>query len=656
MAAMRGWLDFALTPDGVRDACEEALAKAKGRLDALAAAPRGEACHLSGVCEALDAILGDFEAESAAPTFLKFCSPDAAVRGAAHAVEADLERFMLDVFTRDDLYARAKASRADGLKPAAARLRERTLFDFRREGLDLPPLERARLKLWSKQLLDLELEFSKNLNEVRDFLAASPADLEGLPPEFTERLALLPDGRRKVTLDYPDSLPFMANAKRPEARRAMFELMNMRAVPENVVLLDEILALRRRIAAALGYPSYGHYILEERMARDPAAVTAFLGRLRTRLEAKASPERERLLALKRSELPGAESLDIWDVAYYHNKLKRTAYDLDEFELAEYFPAERVVAGVMELYSGLFGVRFSPAAQAAWHADVQAFDCSDAATGKPLGRCFLDLFPRDGKYKHAAVFPLVRGRREADGSYRLPSAAMLCNFPAPAGGKPGLLKHSEVETFFHEFGHVLHNLLTESPYSRFAGTRVARDFVEAPSQIMENWAWDPAVLARISGHWKTGASLPADLAARMLEAKHLNSGIFTLRQLASSLIDQELHGSSPAEAGPTYARLHREVTTFPLPAELRPEASFGHLMSYAASYYGYLWSDVFSADMFSVFAAAGDVTSPQIGLRFRRQVLAPGGTRDESELVRDFLGRDPSEDAFLKNLGLAPSTI
>ncbi len=580
------------------------------------------------------------------------------MRDAAHAAETELGRFSVDVFTRSDLYGRAKASRAEGLTPAAERLREKTLNDFRRNGLDLPPLERARLTLWRKQLLDMELAFGKNLNEVRDFLAASPADLEGLPEEFVERLGLLPEGRRKVTLDYPDSLPFMANAKRPEARQAMHALMNKRAVPANVALLEEILALRRRVAKALGYPSYAHYILEERMARTPEAVSEFLTRLRRRLEAKAAPERERLLAIKRSEVPGAERLEIWDVAYYHNKLRKTAYDLDEFEIAEYFPADRVVDGVLELYAGLFGVRFAPAAAVAavWHPDVRVFDCSDAATGRPLGRCFLDLFPREGKFKHAAVFPLVRGRREADGSYRRPSAAMLCNFPAPAGGKPGLLKHSEVETFFHEFGHVLHNMLTEAPYSRFAGTRVARDFVEAPSQIMENWAWDRAILRAVSGHWKSGEPLPESLLDRMLEAKHLNSGIFTLRQLAVALIDQALHTAENAEPGRTYARLHEEVTTFPVPADVRPEASFGHLMSYAASYYGYLWSDVYSADMFSVFAASGDIRAPEAGLRYRRQILAPGGSRDEADLVRDFLGRDPSEDAFLKNLGLTPSTI
>lgn len=655
MATMRDWLDFSLTPEAVRDACREAVAKATARLDALAAAPAEGACAARGVCEALDAVLGDLEAETAAPTFLKYCSPDAAVRDAAHAAETELGRFSVDVYSREDLYARAKASRTEGLTPAAARLREKTLADFRRNGLDLPPLERARLSLWRKQLLDMELAFGKNLNEVRGFLAAAPSDLDGLPEEFVARLAALPDGRRKVTLDYPDALPFMANARNAEARRALYAMTNSRAVPENVVLLEEILALRRRVAKALGYPSYAHFIHEERMARAPEAVAEFLSRLRGRLADRAASESGRMLALKRSESPGAGGLEPWDTSYYNNKLRRTAYDLDEFSVSEYFPVERVVSGVMELYGGLFGVRFAPCDARAWHPDARVYDCSDASDGRPLGRVYLDLHPRDGKYKHAAVFPLVRGRREADGAYRRPSAAMLCNFQAPAGGRPGLLRHAEVETFFHEFGHVLHNLLTESPYSRFAGTRVARDFVEAPSQIMENWAWDPAVLRRVSGHWKTGAPLPEDLLARMLEAKYLNSGTVAMRLLALSLIDLALHGPEPADPAAVYPGLFKETTGIAIPEGVRPEASFGHLMSYAASFYGYLWSEVYSADMFSVFAGSGDILSAETGRRYRRQVLAPGGTREEAELVRDFLGREPNEDAFLKSLGLTPST-
>ncbi len=638
-------LNFCKTPDSIRQESQDARTRAYDRLAGIAAGAAPDAC------EALDGALGDLEAETAAATFLKYVSPDPALRAAAHEAETQGARFLVDVFAREDLYAAVKAGPPEGLPPEAARLREKTLDQFRRSGLDLGTLDRARLTLLQKQLLDLELTFGKNLNEVRTYLAATKADLDGLPDEFVAGLARLDDGRYKVTLDYPDALPFMANARRPEARERLHRLTNSRGVPENVALLEEILSLRRRAAGLVGAPSFAHHILSERMAKSPEAVMAFLSRLRRRLDAKAGPERERLLALKRRDEPGAERLEAWDVAYYHNQLKKTAYAVDEFELMEYFPADRVIAGLLELCSGLFSLRFTPAPAAAWHPDVRAFDCADSASGRILGRFYLDLFPREGKFKHAAVFPLVRGQREADGSYRKPSAAMVVNFSPPAGGRPSLLKHSEVETLFHEFGHVLHNLLTESPYHRFAGTRVARDFLEAPSQIMENWAWDRGVLRSLSGHWRDGRPLPDALSGPLLSSRHVDSGIFSLRQLAFALIDQALHTAEAGDPGEVYKRLYSEVTTFDVSDDTRPEAGFGHLMSYAASYYGYLWSDVYSADMFSAFAASGDVLSPALGARYRKTVLAPGGSREEGGLVREFLGREPSEDAFLRSLGL-----
>ncbi|MDE2291230.1 MAG: hypothetical protein KGL53_04035, partial [Elusimicrobia bacterium] len=319
----RGSLDFALSPDAVREAAREAEAAARARLDALPAAP--------DACAALDEALAELERATAAPTFLKYASADPALREAAHMAETALGRFLVDVFARADVYAAVRSAPAEGLAPAALRLREKTLAEFRRNGLDLPPLERARLTLVRKQLLDLELSFAKNLNEVRDFLAATGEDLDGLPEDYVARLERLPDGRRKVTLDYPDSLPFMANARSPQARRSLHALMYRRAVPDNVVLLEDILRLRRRVASLLGYPSYAHYVLEERMAASPETVMSFLSRLRGRLEAKAGPERERLAALKRSEEGGEGRLEAWDVSYYHTKLKRTAYEVDEFE-------------------------------------------------------------------------------------------------------------------------------------------------------------------------------------------------------------------------------------------------------------------------------------------------------------------------------------
>lgn len=641
-------LDFSYTPESLTLKVRAALDAAKARVDALAAAQERS---FAGTFEELDRINADLEAETTAALFLAHCSPDQAVRDAASAAEGEAGRFDIDLSMREDLFAALKAVPAEGLTPVQGRLREKTLSAFRRAGLELEPVARARFKLLSKQLLELQIRFSKNLAEVKDFLPVTLEELRGLPEDYVSRLGRTEDGRYKVTLDYPDSLPFMANAASGEARRRLHELMYRRGVPDNVALLEEILSMRRRLAKLLGLPSYAHYVLEERMALRPEAVASFLARLRDKLSEKAAAERERLLALKRADEPAAERLDPWDVAFYHDRLLRRDYAVDEDAVAEYFPTEKVAAGMLELYEGLLGLRFTRLEDArAWHPDVRAYAVADAGRGEELGMFYLDLHPRDGKFKHAAVFPLLHGRREPDGSMRRPAGAMLVNFPRPSGGKPSLLKHGQVETFFHEFGHVMHGILSEAPYGRFSGTRVARDFVEAPSQIMENWVWDKAVLKGLSSHWETGEPLPDALIEKMLAAQRLDTGVFTLRQLAFALIDQALHGPEAVELQSTYARIYEEVTTFRTAPGTRPEASFGHLMSYAASYYGYLWSDVYSADMFSVFAAEGDVRSARVGTRYRRTVLAPGGSREEGDLVRDFLGREPREDAFLDKLG------
>lgn len=639
-------LDFSLGPSAVQPLVAAAIARASVRLSSLTSQP----CTFTNTIAQLDLILGNLEAECCAAIFLKYCSPDSAVRDAAHAAESELGRFLIEVSAREDLFNAARSVSPDGLDTVDARLLNKTLNDFRRAGLELAPADREIFSKTRRELLDLELQFGKNLNEVRDFLSVTRDELEGLPEDYIARLARLPDGGYKVTLDYPDSLPFMSKARSGAARRKLHELTNRRAVPANVLLLDDILAKRRQLATLLGLPSYAHFVLEERMARSPDAVKDFLGRLRTKLEIKAADERQKLLALKNEGEPGP--LAPWDVAYCHQRLLQRDFAVDDFAVAQYLPLEKVAAGMFAVYAQIFGVKFERRNDTtAWHQDVRVYTVSDG--GGELGLFYLDLFPRDGKFKHAAVFPLVRGRRLQDGSRSLPSAAMLTNFSPPTAGKPALLRHSELETFFHEFGHVLHNMLTESTYHRFSGTKVARDFVEAPSQIMENWAWEKTVLRSISGHWKTGEPLPDALIEHMLAAKQLDGAIFALRQLAFACIDQALHGAESGDTAETYRKLYQEITTFPVGADTRPEASFGHLMSYAASYYGYLWSDVYSADMYSVFAAADD--AGRIGARYRKTVLAPGGSQEEADLVRRFLGREPSEDAFLESLGLKPVT-
>jgi thimet oligopeptidase len=646
-------LEFALTPEQITAQCEAAVARAGKRLDDLASMSDGERSFTNTVV-AFDYIQSDLETETSSETFLKYVSPDKAVRDAGHECETQVEKYNVDIYTRPDLYQaiRGYAAKGEALSGADAKLLERTIEDFRRNGLDLPPLDRARYKLLKTHLVEMESTFSKNLNEVDDLLVVSRKELEGLPQDYIDRLERTEDGAFKVTLNYPDYFPFMRNARDEDARRRLDSLMKNRAYPDNVALLEEILDLRLRLAKMLGYTSHAQYVLVQRMAKDPQTVNAFLERMHDRLTQKAQPELARMADLKLKDDPQSKGIRSWDYFYYHNQLKKTLYAVDDEEVKAYFPLDKVTAGMFELYQHLLGVIFDEVVPAeAWHADVRQFEVRDAQSKALIGHFYMDLFPREGKYKHAAAFTLVGGRAEPGGAYRHPVAAIVANFNPPGKDLPSLLKHGEVETYFHEFGHIMHQVLTQASYPRFAGTRVARDFVEAPSQMLENWVWEKDILRRISGHYRTGEPLPEDVLKRMVEAKNLDSGMRYLRQVFYATVDQTYHDSKlDTDTSDTYRRLYNAITLAPLAPDTHPEASFGHLMGYAASYYGYMWSEVFAADMFSVFEKRGILDS-DLGRRYRETILEPGGGRDEAELVRTFLGREPSEDAFLHSIGL-----
>lgn len=644
--------DFCLGAEALKKLSETALTGLRQRLDELAALPEAQRTFASTM-QAFDRILGDFSTLTAATTFPKYISTDPEVREAAHASETEISKFMVDLFAREDLYAALKSCSPDAAKlaPRDRKLLDWTLRDFQRNGLDLEPLEKTRFGILKKQLLDMELTFGKNLNEIKDFLPVTREELDGLPKDYIERLERTKDGKYKVTMDYPDYIPFITEAHSGDARRRLEHMFHNRAVPDNAALLEEIFPLRRRLAGMLGFKSHAHFVMAEMMAKEPEQVTAFQSRLRERLQEPARRELTRLLDLKKKDDPQANKIEAWDFGYYHNKLKKTEYDVDETKIMEYFPMRHVLDRMFEVYQSLLGVRFEKMVLGdEWHADVEYYETADAESGEPLGRFYLDLFPRDGKFKHAAVFPLVPGFRRSDGAYHLPLVAMVANFNKPTKDKPSLLRHNEVVTLFHEFGHVMHGVLTRAEHSRFAGTGVVRDFVEAPSQMLENWVWRKEVLRELSSHFQSGKPLPDDVLERKLAAKNLNSACMKLRQLAYGMIDQAYHLPEPAAAQEAFHRIHSEVALVESQPGTRPEASFGHLVGYDASYYSYLWAEVFSEDMFSVFAEAG-VLDPAVGKRYRKTVLERGGEGDEKDYVREFLGREPNEEAFLKSIGL-----
>jgi len=451
-------------------------------------------------------------------------------------------------------------------------------------------------------------------------------------------------------MNYPDYVPFMDNAGNGDARRRLEHMFNNRCVPANIVLMEQAIVLRRKIAKLLGYPTFADYVLADRMAANSANVFSFLDRTWAKLKKKGRKELRDRVKLKGGE---DKVLHAWEWRYYNNQLKKSKYSVDYEKIKEYFPLETVIKGMLEVFGEVFGVKFVPAQLPVWHKDVRAYEIRNA-DGTAAAYFYFDLFPREGKYKHAACFGIRHGRELADGAYELPAAAIVSNFPPPSGDTPPLLQFNDVVTFFHEFGHVTHNIFTRAKYGKFSGTSVSRDFVEVPSKMLENWAFEPSVLRRISGHFRNPSEkLPEEMIKKLIEAKNMDSGLVYLRQLFFSLLDMRYHtAKGKVDTTKVYEKLMKKISLIPLSPDSHPQANFGHLMGgYEAGYYSYLWSEVIAADLFGAFEAAG-VMDPATGAKYRELILAPGRSYDEAGQVEKFLGRPSGEDAFLKSIGAA----
>jgi thimet oligopeptidase len=595
-----------------------------------------------------------FNSDTSGASFMTAVSPDARVREMAEAIDRRASRLSIALLDRDDIYEAYQdvAARGETLDAEDKKLLEAALRGYERSGRSLPREQRDRLNAVRQRLSDLSQAFAKNIREVNDSLLVDPSRLTGLPAAYIAGREKTSTGKVKIGLDYPSYGPFMELAKDEGLRRKLFMKYSNRAADKNMPILKEVLTLRQELAGLLGKASYAQYAIEERMAKTPERVSAFLIRIKDLLAAPAQKERARLLKELRREQPKADHVPAWSSSYYAGKLQKRLYRLDDEEVRPYFPVDRVISGTLQVYQDLLGLRFAEKPAGAWAPEVRLFEISDSASGRSLGHFFLDLYPRDGKYKHMAAFSLIRGRALPDGSYRKPVSAMVGNFTKAAAGRPSLLLHSEVETFFHEFGHLMHQTLTQARYADFSGTSVARDFVEAPSQLMENFVWQPTVLDKISGHWQDpNQKLPAALLAKMLKAKNYNSATSTLGQIALAALDLAYHTAAGdinimGILRRTWAKLG--LLGQPIAGTHFP-ASFGHLMGYAAGYYGYLWSRVYAQDIFSRFEQEG-IDLPAVGRSYRREILETGSSRDESQSLRAFLGREPDEAAFLRYLG------
>ena len=587
--------------------------------------------------------------------FLSYVSTDKKFRDAANDLQMQISQYMVDVATRRDVYKaiREYTDTNPRLDPVQAKLVKEMLIGFKNSGMDLNDADLEKFKALNKEKAEYIIKFDKNIQEYKDPLAVTQEQLRGLGEDYIKKLSKTDDGKYLVTLDYPDYVPFMQNADDEQARKELEFKFNRRGGQENVELLEKTLTLRREIARLLGYKNHAELRLEDRMAKNPKTVMAFLKDLQKKLKPLGKKEDKEMIAYKNSKTgKNSRTLYSWESGYWSNKFRKENLELDSEKIKEYFPSQVVIDGMLDLFGGVFGITFEPVDIPVWHPDVKAFKIKDKASGELVAYFYMDLYPREGKYKHAACFGLVEGEEKQDGTYQIPFVAIVANLNKPSGDTPSLLKHSEVETLFHEFGHVLHNALTKAKYSAFSGTSVSWDFVEAPSQMLERWAWDPQVLKKISKHYKTGESLPDDLIKRMIAAKNFGAGGMYLRQDFFAQYDMTLHtADTTPDTTKLYFELTKKIRGLPLTKGTIPQASFGHIMGgYDAGYYGYLWSEVIAEDFFGEFKKNG-IFNPETGLKFRREILEKGGTLDEEKMVENFLGRPADNKPFLKSIGL-----
>lgn len=612
---------------------------------------------------ALDQLNCDVNLATGRIEFIQQVHPSREVRDAAENASKELREWTVGVLYREDVYAVIKAVAATKPKLAGEDLRlfDAVLRDYRRAGLDLPPAVKKDVEALRKQLSGLTTDFGSNILKARVPLVFTKAELAGVPESFLNSPGVKTgDDAYTILVNVtPQRQTVQENCSVEETRRRVTVAEYNLAKDVNVPLLNRIVALRAEIARKLGYASWDDYQTEVKMVKNGATAKKFLEELIQGTQPKFDAEVAELQKLKATETKNPQAkIELADWRYYQNQLMKQRYTIDAEALRVFFPYERVLHGMFAIYQSIFGLKFEQIeAPYKWAEAVTLWAVSDARTGEPMGLFYLDMFPRDGKYNHFAEFPIQQGKLQANGVYLRPTVALVCNFPPPSNGAPSLLNHREVETLFHEFGHCMHEILTRANRAQFAGTSVPGDFVEAPSQMLENWTFDKAVLDTFAADYRDPTKkIPAEILGRMKEARIATIGVFYRRQFSFGLLDLVLHGAhQPGEAIDCAATSNPilDKVFFPVPKDSAFIAYFGHLANgYDGGYYGYAWADAIAADMATVFEKSkGGYLDRDAGMRLRNEVYAPGAARDVTESIEKFLGRKQSNAPFLKKLGL-----
>ena len=629
-----------VSPKEFLDTCRADMARSRGEMDRLKSITAADAAQR---LEAYDLAQWALGAADERAGLARETHPDAAMREAgaqcdqetsALATEFSLDRGIYDALSKID---------TKQLDVGARHYVERTMLKFRLAGVDRDEATRTRLKQLDADLVKLSQDWGRNIREGVLSLEVDPAQLAGLPDDFVKAHAPNAAGKVVLKTDNPDYVPFMSYAKDGATREAFWKLYRLRAHPNNLAVLDQMLAKRYEKAQLLGFRNWADYATADRMIGNGTKADEFIEKITVAADARSRRDYAMLLVRKKKDEPTATEVKPWDWSYLRDRIKAEQYNVDAREVRPYFQYDNVKNAVLTTASKLFGIRFDRVKDAkVWHPDVEAYDVYDGS--KLLGRVYLDMFPRLNKYKHYASFGLQPGKAGVS----LPEGALVCNFLQPGPNDPGLLEYQDVVTFFHEFGHLLHRVFSgNGRWAAMSWAGMERDFVEAPSQMLEEWARDPKTLQSFAVQYQTKQPIPLALAAKLRDADEIDKGLFVRQQMFYAAMSLDFHNRDPKNLDTTLlaAQLQEKYTPFKYVPGTYVQEAFDHLSGYSAAYYTYMWSLVIAKDMFSAFAATGDIMKPETAMRYRRMVLEPTGAKSSAELVADFLGRPYNFKAY-----------
>ncbi|HOV02727.1 MAG TPA: M3 family metallopeptidase [Dermatophilaceae bacterium] len=614
------------------DRAATGLAKARSLVADLKAAPPADALATLKAWNDVDRALGSVS--SPASLFAEV-HPDEAVRERADVAGQEVQKLATELGLDRELFEVFAALDPAGLDADATRFLDKTLRDFRRSGVDRDEPTRERIRAINERLTVLGQEFSKNIRNGVRSIEVTPDRLEGMPQDWLDAHPADERGLVTVTTDYPDVVPLRTFCADAQARRDLTMEFLTVGWPANDALLHELFDLRHELAQLLGYETWADYDAEVKMIKEGGAIPVFIEKIADAALESGVRDREVVLARMRADVPDATAIDSADLAYYANLVSKEQLEVDAQLVRTYLDFTKVRAGLLEVTGRLFGLRYEPAADAVvWDEAVAAYDVYRADGDEPLGRIYLDLHPREGKYKHAAQFDLVTGVA----GRQLPEGVLVCNFSR------GLMEHDHVVTLFHEFGHLVHHVLAgHQEWFRFSGVATEWDFVEAPSQMLEEWAWDAEILQTFATN-EAGEPIPADLVGRMRRADDFGKGYLARTQMFYAALSYWFHTERPADLTARTRELQAQYSLFPYIEGTHFTCAFGHLEGYSSAYYTYMWSLVIAKDLFSAFDRS-NMFDAEVAGRYRDRVLAPGGSKDAADLVADFLGRPYTFDAY-----------